>query len=197
MVCELLVVTIYQSMFTVCWSSVLSRFRAKLGRMTCACVYTSLYDICYKCQPNLSIREQPLLNALDVFGVGWVIIRPFQVAAAEMLRKVTHDPTYTLLVCAGWWPTTQLSILLVCAGWTSTLNFLSEKFSTLCLPEMFFLVINCRISVFFEPFLHTAHHFKNNQRPKQHQRWKSKEVRFSRKTVSRNEICWQDCHTTY
>jgi len=77
MVCELLVVTIYQSMFTVCSTSVLSRFQAKLGRMTCAFVYTSLYDICYKCQPNLSIREQPLLNALDVFGVGWVIIRPF------------------------------------------------------------------------------------------------------------------------
>jgi len=105
MVCELLVVTIYQSMFTVCWTSVLSRFQAKLGRMTCAFVYTSLYDIFHKCQPNLSLQEQPLLNALDVFGVGWVIIRPFHGAAAEMLPKMTHDPTYTFLVCSGWRPT--------------------------------------------------------------------------------------------
>jgi len=54
-----------------------------------------LYDICYKCQPNLSLRERPLLPALNVFGVGWVIIRPFQGVAAEMLPNMTHDPTYS------------------------------------------------------------------------------------------------------
>jgi len=51
-----------------------------------------LYDIRYKRQLNLSLREQPLLPALDMFGMGWVIIRPSQGAAAEMLPK-THDPT--------------------------------------------------------------------------------------------------------
>jgi len=35
-----------------------------------------LYDIRYKCQLNLSLREQPLLLALNVFGMGWVIKRP-------------------------------------------------------------------------------------------------------------------------
>jgi len=39
-----------------------------------------LHDIRYKCQLNLS-REQPLLPALDVFGMGWVM--------------KTHDPTYS------------------------------------------------------------------------------------------------------
>ena len=40
-----------------------------------------------KCQPNLSIREQPLLPSLDVFGMGWVMKRPSQSAAAEMLPR--------------------------------------------------------------------------------------------------------------
>jgi len=54
-----------------------------------------LYDIRYKCQLNLSLRQQPLLSALDVFGMGWVIKRPSQGqgAAVEMLPN-THDPTY-------------------------------------------------------------------------------------------------------
>ena len=47
-----------------------------------------------KCQLNLSIREQPLLPVLDVFSMGWIIKRPSQGAAAEMLPKMTHDPTY-------------------------------------------------------------------------------------------------------
>ena len=42
--------------------------------MTGAFTLHSMYDIHYKCQPNLSGREQPLLPTLDVFGVGWVII---------------------------------------------------------------------------------------------------------------------------
>jgi len=33
-------------------------------------------------------------NVLDVFGMGWVIKRPSQGAAAEMLPK-TYDPTYS------------------------------------------------------------------------------------------------------
>jgi len=40
------------------------------------------------------IAEQPLLPVLDVFGMGWVIKRPYQGAAAEMLPK-TYDPTYS------------------------------------------------------------------------------------------------------
>ena len=48
---------------------------------------------CLKFQPNLSTWEQPLLPALDVIGMGWVIKRPSQGAAAEMLPK--------------WRPTTQ------------------------------------------------------------------------------------------
>ena len=55
-----------------------------------------LYHIRYKCQLNLSIREQPLLPVLDVFGMGCVMRRPFQGAAAEMLPK-THDPTCSSL----------------------------------------------------------------------------------------------------
>ena len=49
-----------------------------------------LYDIRYKCQLNLSIQEQPLLPALDVFGLGWVMKRPSQGVAAEMLQKTQH-----------------------------------------------------------------------------------------------------------
>jgi len=50
-----------------------------------------LYEIRYKCELNLSIRQQPLLPELDVLGRG-VIKRPSQGAAAEMLPE-THDPT--------------------------------------------------------------------------------------------------------
>jgi len=35
-----------------------------------------LYDIRCKCQLNLSVREQPLLTAQDVVGMGWVTKRP-------------------------------------------------------------------------------------------------------------------------
>jgi len=63
------------------------------GRMTGAFTWPSIYDIRYKRQPNLSLREQPLLPALDVFGVGWVIKRSSHGAEAEMLPKMTHDPT--------------------------------------------------------------------------------------------------------
>jgi len=48
------------------------------GRLTGAFTWPSLYDICHKCQLNLSLREQALLPALDVFGVGWVINPVFQ-----------------------------------------------------------------------------------------------------------------------
>jgi len=50
----------------------------------------------YKCQLNLSIREQTLLPALDVCGMGWVIKRPSQSAAAEMLPKTSAGFTYRL-----------------------------------------------------------------------------------------------------
>jgi len=53
-----------------------------------------LNNICYKCQLNLSLREQPLLPALDVFGMGWVTKHPSQGAAAEMQTK-THNPTHS------------------------------------------------------------------------------------------------------
>jgi len=65
--------------------------RLPSGRTTGAFTWPSLYNICYKCQPNLSLQEQLLLFVLDVFGMGWVIIRPSQGAAAEMLPKMTHD----------------------------------------------------------------------------------------------------------
>jgi len=64
-------------------------------RMTGAFTWLSLYDIHYKCQLNLSLREQPLLPVLNVFGMGWVITRPSQSAAAQMLPKMTHDLTYS------------------------------------------------------------------------------------------------------
>jgi len=66
-----------------------------MGRMTGAFTWPSRYDIRYKCELNLSLREQPLLPALDAFGMGWVITRPSQGAVAEMLPKMTHDPTYS------------------------------------------------------------------------------------------------------
>ena len=42
---------------------------------------------------QVSSRSRSSSPALDVFSVGWVIIRPDQGAAAEMLPKMTHDPT--------------------------------------------------------------------------------------------------------
>jgi len=47
-----------------------------------------LHDIRYKCQLNLSLREQPLLLALDAFSVGCVKQHPSQGAAAEMLPEI-------------------------------------------------------------------------------------------------------------
>jgi len=58
------------------------------------CLHVALlYDIQYKCQLNLSIWEQQLLPVLDVFGIVWVIKRPSQGPAAEMLPKPLN-PTY-------------------------------------------------------------------------------------------------------
>jgi len=62
------------------------------GRITGAFTWPSLHDNCYKCQPNLTPREQSLLPAPDVFGVGWVIKRLSQSAAAKILSKMTHEP---------------------------------------------------------------------------------------------------------
>ena len=45
-------------------------------------------------QLSMSLREQLLLPARDVFGVGWVVTRSSQGAASEML-PTTHDPTYS------------------------------------------------------------------------------------------------------
>jgi len=67
------------------------------------CLHAALlYDIRYKCQLNLPTREQPLLPSLDVFGMGWVLKRPFQSLATEMLPK-THDPIYS-----SWTPSSLL-----------------------------------------------------------------------------------------
>ena len=53
------------------------------------------YDIRYKCQLNLSIREQSLLPAMDVFSAEWDRKRPSQVGAAGVLPKMTHDSIYS------------------------------------------------------------------------------------------------------
>jgi len=65
------------------------------GRRTDAFPWPSLLRHLLKCLPNLSSWERPLLPMLNVFGVGWVIIRPSQDAPAEILAKMTHDPTYS------------------------------------------------------------------------------------------------------
>ena len=39
--------------------------------------------------------HSPLISAVDVFGMGWAITRSCQGAFAEMLLKMTHDPTYS------------------------------------------------------------------------------------------------------
>jgi len=58
------------------------------------CLHVALlHEIRYKCELNLSVRQQPLLPELDVLGRG-VIKRPSQGSVAEMLPK-THDPTYS------------------------------------------------------------------------------------------------------
>jgi len=44
-----------------------------------------------KCLPNMSSWQQPLLHALDLFSVGWVIQCPSQGAAAQILPK-TYAP---------------------------------------------------------------------------------------------------------
>jgi len=48
-----------------------------------------------KCLLNLSLREQPPLPALDMLNLGWVGERLARCAAAEILPKMTHDPTYS------------------------------------------------------------------------------------------------------
>ena len=66
----------------------------KLGRKTDAITWSSLLRHFLKCLLNLLTWEQSLLPVLDVFGMGWVIKRPSQGAAAEMLPK-TYDPAYS------------------------------------------------------------------------------------------------------
>ena len=58
-----------------------------MGRKTDAFTWPSLLRHFSKCLLNLSTWGQPLLPVLDVFGMGWVIKRPSQSAAAEMLPK--------------------------------------------------------------------------------------------------------------
>jgi len=62
--------------------------------MTGAFKWSSLLQHFLQCLPNLSLREEPLLPVLDVFGAGWVWKRPFQGAATSLLPKMTEDPTY-------------------------------------------------------------------------------------------------------
>jgi len=59
--------------------------------MTCAFTWPSVLRHCLKCQPYLSLREQPPLLVLDVFSAGWVGKRLAQGAAAEMLPKMISD----------------------------------------------------------------------------------------------------------
>jgi len=47
---------------------------------------------------------------LDVFSVRWVIKRPSQGVAAEMLPKMTHDPTYSSWTPRGSLQTRSLSL---------------------------------------------------------------------------------------
>ena len=55
-----------------------------------------LYDIWHKCQLNLSTREQPLLPALDVFGLGLGHKAPFSRRARKQKccrrRTTQHTP---------------------------------------------------------------------------------------------------------
>jgi len=80
-----------------------------MERMTGAFTRPFLYDICYKCQPNLSIREQPLLPGLDVFGMGLVVNRPSRGVEAEILPKI-HDPINSSWTPRGSQPTRSLSL---------------------------------------------------------------------------------------
>ena len=48
-----------------------------------------------KCLTNMSSWQQPLLHALDVFSLGWVIQRPSQGAAAQILPK-TYAPWHNI-----------------------------------------------------------------------------------------------------
>jgi len=59
-----------------------------LGRMTGAFTWPSLHDIRYKYQLNLWLHGEPLLPALDMFGLGWVIKRP-----SHGSRNVAEDDT--------------------------------------------------------------------------------------------------------
>ena len=61
-------------------------------------------------------------------------------------------------------------------------------FFALRLSEMLFLFTNCLISIFSSTFYkYVKRLFKNNQQTEQHERWKNKNVRHSRKTVSSND----------
>jgi len=80
-----------------------------MGRKTDAFTWPSLLRHLSKWLLNLSTWEQPLLPVLDVFGMGWVIKRPSQGAAAEMLPK-TYDPTYSSWTLRGLVQTRPLSL---------------------------------------------------------------------------------------
>jgi len=92
-----------------------------------------------------------------------------------------------------------LSTTLVCTVWNWILNLLSKMFSSLGLSGMVFLFINFQISTF--PALSTnKSSFKNNQRPKQHGRRKTRYLDTVAKLLQAMKsriICWQGYRTTY
>ena len=92
-----------------------------------------------------------------------------------------------------------LSTPLVCTVWNWILNLLSKMFSSLGLSGMVFLFINFQISTF--PALSTnKSSFKNNQRPKQHGRRKTRYLDTVAKLLQAMKsriICWQGYRTTY
>ena len=99
----------WSEMYCRCWREgaprripVGGRFRGVVTCFVCRyrwyeeddqCLHVALsVTVFLKCQPNLSLREQPLLPVLDVFSVDWV--RPFQGAAASLLPRMTEDPAF-------------------------------------------------------------------------------------------------------
>jgi len=92
-----------------------------------------------------------------------------------------------------------LSTPLVCTVWNWILNLLSKMFSSLGLSGMVFLFINFQRSTF--PALSTnKSSFKNNQRPKQHGRRKTRYLDTVAKLLQAMKsriICWQGYRTTY
>jgi len=62
--------------------------------MTGAFTSPLLFIIRYKCQPNLSLTEQPLLPALEVLSMVWVIEHPSQARQQKCCRipMTQHTP---------------------------------------------------------------------------------------------------------